>query len=85
MTHRRYRHSRRKRHSKSKSKSRSTSMYSPISQMKTTSKKYMPKLQSGIENVGDRVVKTSEKTLPFLQRMTRKMFGLFSNTRKRRH
>jgi hypothetical protein len=54
---------------------------------KTTSKKYMPKVKSGLENVGSKVVKSGEKSIPFLQRMTRKFFGMFStktNTRKRR-
>jgi hypothetical protein len=54
---------------------------------KTTSKKYMPKVKSGLENVGSKVIKTGEQSIPFLQRMTRKFFGMFStksNTRKRR-
>jgi hypothetical protein len=56
---------------------------------KSTSKKYMPKVKSGLENVGSKVVKTGEQSIPFLQRMTRKFFGMFtgkSKTRKhRRH
>jgi hypothetical protein len=58
-----------------------------VSVAKTTSKKYMPKVKSGLENVGSKVVKTGEQSIPFLQRMTRKFFGMFStksNTRKRR-
>jgi hypothetical protein len=46
---------------------------------KTTSKKYMPKVKSGLENVGSKVVKTGEQSIPFLQRMTRKFFGIFSS------
>jgi hypothetical protein len=61
-----------------------------VSVAKTTSKKYMPKVKSGLENVGSKVVKTGEQSIPFLQRMTRKFFGMFSTksgkTRKhRRH
>jgi hypothetical protein len=61
-----------------------------VSVAKTTSKKYMPKVKSGLENVGSKVVKSGEQSIPFLQRMTRKFFGMFSSksgkTRKhRRH
>jgi hypothetical protein len=52
---------------------------------KSTSKKYMPKVKSGLENVGSKVVKTGTQSVPFLQNMTRKFFGLFSGkTRKKR-
>ena len=58
-----------------------------VSITKSTSKKYMPKVKSGLENVGSKVVKTGEQSIPFLQQMTRKFFGMFSSkTRKhRRH
>ena len=56
-----------------------------VSVAKTTSKKYMPKVKSGLETVGSKVVKTSEQSIPFLQQMTRKFFGMFSTkTRKQR-
>ena len=45
--------------------------------MKSTSRKYMPKVKSGLENVGDKVVKTGQQSIPFLQRMTRKIFSIF--------
>ncbi len=51
---------------------------------KSTSKKYMPKVKSGLENVGSKVVKTGEQSIPFLQRMTRKFFGMFSTKSKTR-
>jgi hypothetical protein len=45
----------------------------------------MPKVKSGLENVGSNVVRTGQKTIPFLQQMTRKFFGMFSlKTRKNR-
>lgn len=60
-----------------------------VSVVKSTSKKYMPKVKSGLENVGSKVVKTSEKSVPFLQNLTRKFFGMFSKSsktrRRRRH
>ena len=53
-----------------------------VSIVKSTSRKYMPKVKSSLENIGAKVV---EKSIPFLQRLTRKMFGLFSGrTRKNR-
>ena len=52
---------------------------------KSTSKKYMPKIKSGLENVGSKVVKTGQQSIPFLQRMTRKFFGMFSGTKTRKH
>jgi len=58
-----------------------------VSVVKSTSRKYMPKLKSGLENVGSKVVKTGEQSVPFLQRMTRKLFGSLGvkrNTRSRR-
>lgn len=58
-----------------------------VSVVKSTSQKYMPKVKTGLENVGSKVVNASKKSVPYLQRITRKMFGLFSGkTRKhRRH
>lgn len=58
-----------------------------VSVVKSTSQKYMPKVKTGLENVGSKVVNTSKQSVPYLQRITRKMFGLFSGkTRKhRRH
>jgi len=45
--------------------------------VKTTSKKYMPKVKTGLENVGSKVVKTGQTTVPYLQRLTRKVFSKF--------
>lgn len=56
-----------------------------VSVAKTTSKKYMPKVKSSIENVGNKVVKTSVQTIPFLQSMTRKFFGMFTGRKTRRN
>ena len=53
-----------------------------VSIVKSTSRKYMPKVKSGLENIGSAVV---EKSIPFLQRLSRKLVGLFSGkTRKNR-
>ena len=83
MAHRR-RHSRRKR---SRRNIVDKSVSNSVSMIKGTSKKYMPKVKSGLENVGSKVVTTSKKSVPFLQKMTRKalgMFGIKSASRKRR-
>ena len=51
--------------------------------VRSTSKKYMPKVKSGLENVGSKVISTGSKTIPFLQNMTRKFFGLFSSKKSK--
>lgn len=58
-----------------------------VSVVKSTSKRYMPKVKSGLENVGSKVVRTGQKSVPFLQNLTRKLFGMFSSKtrRRRRH
>lgn len=35
------------------------------------SRKYMPKVEDSIENVGDTVIKKSQKSMPFFKRMMR--------------
>ena len=55
-----------------------------VEQVKTTSKKYMPKVKEGLEGVGAKVVKTSRKSVPFLKRMTRKLFSVFGIKSRRR-
>ena len=54
-----------------------------VSTVKYTSKKYMPKVKSGLENVGSNVVKTGEQSVPFLQKTTRKFFSIFSGKTKK--
>ena len=87
MAHRRHHRSARRSKRSSKNMINKT-IDQTVSVAKTTSKKYMPKVKSGLENVGSKVVKTGEQSIPFLQRMTRKFFGMFSTksgkTRKQR-
>jgi len=54
-----------------------------VSVVKSTSRKYMPKVKSGLENVGSKVVKTGEQSVPFLQQLTRKFFSMFSGKSKK--
>ena len=54
-----------------------------VSIVKSTSRKYMPKVKSGLENVGSKVVKTGEQSVPFLQQMTGKFFSMFSGKTKK--
>lgn len=56
-----------------------------ISVAKNSSKKYIPKVKTGIENVGSKVIKTGTKSIPFLQRMTRKFFGIFTGNKTKKH
>jgi hypothetical protein len=89
----RHRHKRSARRGKSSKHSNKNIINKTIAQTisvtKSTSKKYMPKVKSGLENVGSKVIRTGKQTIPFLQQMTRKFFGIFtskSKTRKhRRH
>ena len=73
-THRHKRHSRRNILNKT--------VDSSVSIVKNTSKKYMPKVKTGLESVGSKVISSSQKSVPFLQRLTRKLFG--SKRRSRR-
>jgi hypothetical protein len=62
-------------------------MNKTLSLVKTTSKKILPEVKYGIKNVGSKVVKTGEQSIPYLQRTARKFLGMFSNKSKkhRRH
>ena len=55
-----------------------------VSVAKSASRKFMPKVKNSLENVGSKVVKTGEQSIPFLQRITRKLFGMFSLGKSRR-
>ncbi len=48
----------------------------------TTSKKYMPKVKSGLENVGSKVTETATKSIPVLQKTTRKLFSMIGIKKK---
>jgi IS5 family transposase len=53
-----------------------------VSAVTTTSKRYMPKVKHGLENVGSSVT----NSVPFFQTMTRKIFEMFTtNKNTRRH
>ena len=84
MVHRRHRKHFSKRHSNNII---NKSIKNTLSFAKNTSNKLLPKVKSGIKNVGSKVVKTGEQSIPFLQRTARKFFGIFSNKSKkhRRH
>ena len=56
-----------------------------VSVVKATSKKYMPKVKTGLEKVGSSVITKTEKSVPYLQKITRKFFDMFgSKTKKHR-
>jgi len=46
-----------------------------FSGVKTTSKKYMPRVKTSIEGVGAKVTETAVKTIPVLQKTTRELFA----------
>jgi hypothetical protein len=47
-----------------------------ITTVKKTSKKYMPSVKSGLEQVGSKVTKTATRTIPVLQKKTRDLFSI---------
>ena len=53
-----------------------------VSNVKYTSKKYMPRVKSGIEGVGSKVTSTAVKTVPILQKTTRDLLGVFGIKKK---
>lgn len=42
----------------------------------STSRKYIPKVKEGLENVGSNVTVTAKKSVPLLQQLTRKLLNL---------
>ena len=50
----------------------------------TTSRRYMPKVKSGLESVGSKVTKTATKTIPVLQKTTRNIFSMLGIKKKGR-
>jgi hypothetical protein len=54
-----------------------------VTSVKYTSKKYMPRVKSGIEGVGSKVTSTAAKTVPILQKTTRDLLGVFGIKKKR--
>ena len=55
---------------------------STIPLVKTTSKKYMPKVKTGLENVGSKVTKTATKSVPILQKASRDLLGVIGIKKK---
>ncbi len=75
---RRYNRSRRNRGSRMM---RSSVVRNSVGLVKNTSRRYMPKVKSGLENVGSNVITKGENSVPYLQRMTRRMFESFGKKR----
>ena len=50
--------------------------------VKSTSRKYMPSVKSGLEGVGSKVTKTATKSIPILQKTTRDLFSMFGFKKK---
>ena len=51
--------------------------------VKSTSRKYMPAVKSGLEGVGSKVTKTATKSIPILQKTTRDLFSMIGMKKKR--
>ena len=80
-----HRKSHRRSHRNRRQRSSNNFMNSTVSVARSTNKKYMPKVKNGLENVGSKVIKTGSQSVPFLQRMTRKAFGMFSRRKTKKH
>jgi hypothetical protein len=50
--------------------------------VRSTSKRYMPKVKTGLENVGSKVTKTATKSVPILQKASRDLLGIFGMKKK---
>jgi hypothetical protein len=80
-----YRKSHRRSHHRSSKKNLfNKTVGTSVSIVKSTSKKYAPKLKSGLENVGSKVIRSGQQTVPFLQRLTRKAFSAVGITKRHR-
>jgi len=80
-----HRKSHRRSHRNRRQRPSNNFMNSTVSVASSTNKKYMPKVKHGLENVGSKVIKTGSQSVPFLQRMTRKAFGMFSRRKTKKH
>lgn len=56
-----------------------------VSIVKNTSKKYIPKVKAGLEDVGSKVTTTAKKSVPMLQQASRKFFSLFGLGKTKKH
>ena len=75
----------RRHHRRSSSKKRRSSnnfinktLDQSVAVVKSTSNKYMPKVKSSLEGVGNKVIKSSQQSVPYFQQLTRKFFNMFS-------
>jgi len=85
MAYRKYRRSSKRRSGRRNFVKRTLS--ESVSVVNNTSKKYMPKVKSGLESVGSKVTTTAKSSVPMLQQATRKFFGLFGlgSSKSRKH
>jgi len=89
MATRHHRHSRK--HSRKNNRFKRTfkrgfhAVKSTIPLVKSTSKKYMPRVKTGLENVGSKVTKTATKSVPILQKASRDLFGLLGLKKSKKH
>jgi hypothetical protein len=56
-----------------------------VSMVETTSKKYIPKVKSGLEKVGSKVTTSAEKSVPMLQQASRKFLSIFGIGKTKKH
>lgn len=76
-------HKRRTHRRKSHRRSRQNLVGQSVETVKATSRRYMPKVKTGLENVGSKVITTTKKSVPFLQKLTQKLFSSFTGKTRR--
>jgi hypothetical protein len=79
-----HRKNHRKNHRKTRRNLLSKTLDNSVSLVKSSSKKYMPKVKQGLENVGAKVTTTASNSVPYLQRMTRNFFNMFSQNKTKK-
>lgn len=81
-THRHHKRTNKKRTSKNMLKK-------GLSVVQTTSQRYMPKVKTGLENVGSKVTNAASKgmsrTMPMVQRKARDLLGMIGLNKSRRN
>jgi hypothetical protein len=56
-----------------------------VSMVENTSKKYIPKVKSGLEKVGSKMTTSAEKSVPMLKQASRKFLSIFGIGKTKKH
>ena len=88
MNKRTHRHHKRN-NSRHKRRTSKNMLNKGMSVVKTTSQRYMPKVKTGLENVGSKVTNVASKgmsrTMPMVQKKARELLGMIGLNKSRRN